>query len=405
MHPAYQAGTTGQPAGQTYFFLSYAHLSPLEGPATEPDLEVQKFFGDLSRQLRPLVGITDERPVGFLDTELPPGTDWNEARTLALSAAHVFVPLYSATYFRNAWTQSELESFRARLKASPSTGKQRHIQPVLWDPLPPWEERREIAMAIAVAPDVEAYQKDGLRALSRFSMYRDVYHKVLQRIAVEIADVATHHPLNPSPAPSPTPEPIPREQAQFVVVVAAPVRDMVTADGDPEDYSNDATQWRPFHDVDALTAAEYVASSAERLNLATYVTDIPRVGKLLETRPAVLLIDPWFLDGAGQDRELASVLRGLPAWAIPVIAFDASDGRTADRGQQLADQVEDMLKELDRPPAKQLQGLAEFVSNLPRLISEARRQYLKNATMSPSHQIPSPRLRLITGDQSSGPTF
>lgn len=405
MHPAHQAGATGQPAGQTYFFLSYAHLSPLQGLATDPDLEVRKFFDDLSEQLRPLVGAGPEDRVGFLDTELRPGTDWNEARTLALSAAHVFVPLYSATYFRNAWTQSELESFRARLKAVPVQGAHRHILPVLWDPLPPWEQRREIAAALAVAPDIEAYQKDGLRALSRFSMYRDEYSNVLARIAVEIADVATRRPLPLSPAPPPAPEPIPRDQAQFVVVVAALVREEVSSGADVEDYTDDATQWRPFHDADALPAAEYAASSAERLNLATYVTDVPAVGNLLDTRPAVLLIDPWYLDGAGQDRELAGVLRGLPPWAIPVIAFDAADRRTADQGARLAGRVEDLLQQMDRPPARQLRGLAEFVSDMPRLISEARRQYLKNAPMYPSHQIPSPRLRLLTGEQPSEPTF
>src|SRR5690242_19107514 len=111
--------------------------------------------------------------------------------------------------------------------------------------------------------------------MSRDELYLDEYRNVLARIAGEIADVATHHPLPPSPAPPPAPEPIPRDQAQFVVVVAAPVRDEVSSGADPEDYTDVATQWRPFHDADALPAAEYVASSAERLNLATYVTDVP----------------------------------------------------------------------------------------------------------------------------------
>lgn len=400
MHPVPQAGTTGQ----TYFFLSYAHLSPLQGLAADADIEVQKFFGDLSRQLRPLVGVAPDHPVGFLDTELPPGTDWDVARTEALSAAHVFVPLYSATYFKNAWTQSELESFQARLKAAPSAARHRHIQPVLWDPLPPWEQRPEIAEAVAVAPGVEAYQKDGLRALSRFSMYRDEYRGVLQRVATEIADVARHHPLTPSRAPSPTPAPILRDDAQFVVVVAAPVRAMLAAGRDRDGYTDDATQWRPFRDADALPAATYVASSAERLNLATYVTDISTVGDLFEKCPAVLLIDPWFLDGPGRDDDLDDVLRGLPPWAIPVIAYDAADRRTAERASRLAARVEDMLSTMDRPSAKQLHDLADFVSNMPWLISEARRQYLKKAPMDPSRKKSSPRQRLSTGDQPSDPT-
>jgi FxsC-like protein len=381
---------------EALFFLSYAHPSPLQGLEVDPDTEVQTFFADLSRELRSLVGLGEEHTVGFLDTQLPPGTDWNEARSQALSVAQVFIPLYSPTYFNNAWTLSELESFRARLKASSTPEVHRHVQPVLWDPLPPWEERSATEEALIVAPDMDAYTHDGLRALSRFSMYREEYRQVLGLIAAEVAGVSRTHPLAPSPAPPPTPEPIPRDSAQFVVVVAAPTSEELPPERDPAGYGSDATQWRPFSASDALPAAEYVASTAERLNLATYVTDFARVGDLLGTRPAVILIDPWILDGSWDERELATVLQRLPQWAIPVIALDDT-GRRNDRGAVLAVRVEDILLGIDRPPAKQLHGLSDFVSNMPRLISEARHQYLKNAPVPLPRQVSSPRLRLITG--------
>jgi hypothetical protein len=286
----------------SYFFLSYAHLPPMQGVDADPDNDVQRFFADLSRALRPLVGVGEDEVVGFLDTELPPGANWKEARSQALGVVQVFVPLYSPAYFRNAWTLSELESFQGRLKAVPAPVAQRRIKPVLWVPLPPWESRDETQDALAIAPGVESYRHDGLRVLSRFSMYHDDYRTILGRLAQEIADVSTQHALAPSQAPPPVPDPIPRELAQFVVVVAAPDLARIPDGRDSGPYGTDPTQWRPFHDDEAIPLAAYAANTAERLNLATYVTDLDQIGDLLDVRPGVLLLDPWILAGSWPER-------------------------------------------------------------------------------------------------------
>ncbi|GAA2362875.1 TIR-like protein FxsC [Dactylosporangium salmoneum] len=388
-----------------YFFLSYAHPSPLRGFEMQPDAEVLKFFTDLSRRLRAVAALREGQRVGFLDAELDPGADWDRARGRALSVAQVFVPLYSPTYFNSPGTLSELRWFRDRLAVLPPEEARPHVLPVLWDPLPPRPDsppRTEDALAIA--PDSAAYREDGMRVLSVFPMYEKEYDDVLGRIAAAINRVAHGHRLPPSPAPPPTPEPIPPDVAQFVVVVAAPTRDAPPPGREEAGYGRDAAHWQPFGAEGPLPAADYAASIAEQLRLATYVTDLDGVNDLLDTRPAIVLIDPWILAAGQGERALGGALRRLPGWAIPVIITDEL-GRNDARAVALAERVEAMLQAMDRPRPKRLHGLQEFRSGVRDLISEARRRYFKDAPGIPSGRTPSPRLRLMAEDRPPEPTF
>jgi FxsC-like protein len=386
----------------TYFFLSYAHSAPmLEDPRLDPDKWVKVFFDDLSAEIRRRLRAPDGPQVGFFDGQLPMGADWKAALADALGAAQVFVPLYSPGYVSNSWPLGELESFRKRLKASQASEKYRHIAPVLWIPLPSWDQTAETREALELGSDLPAYGENGLRALCMLSSYRRQYQEILGRIAREIVEVAQQHPLPSSVVPTlDEMAEISRTDAQFVVVVAAPTRAELAPEGDPTVYTARSEQWRPFGADQALPAASYVASTAERLGLATYITGFTEVGDVLASHPAVILIDPWILGGGAGEHDLASVLKRLPQWAIPLIVVDEDDQQTARRGNQLAARVADMLAAAGRPRAKRVGRLQEFVQVMPGLVTEARRQYLKKAPVFPPDRPRTPRRRLGGAESS-----
>ncbi|MEV4756102.1 TIR-like protein FxsC [Micromonospora sp. NPDC049559] len=398
------AATPARTGEATYFFLSYAHSAPMvEDPRLDPDKWVKVFFDDLSAEIRGRIGLTEELPVGFFDGRLPMGADWKAALAEALGAAQVFVPLYSPGYFSNSWPLGELESFRRRLKASPAEQKYRHIAPVLWIPLPSWDQTAETREALELASDVPAYGENGLRALCMLSSYRSQYREILGRIAAEITEVAHRYPLPPSSVPPlDGVSEISRLDAEFVVVVAAPTRADEAAPHDPTVYAERSEHWRPFGAGQALPAASYVASTAERLGLATYVTGFSEVGDVLARRPAVILVDPWIIAGTAGEHDLAAVLKRLPQWAIPLIVTDARDPRNAERGARLAKRVTDMLAASGRPRTMQVRNLQDFVQVMPGLVTEARRQYLKNAPVFPPDQPRTRRPRLGGTELSDG---
>ncbi|WP_422774308.1 TIR-like protein FxsC [Plantactinospora sp. WMMC1484] len=376
----------------TYFFLSYAHSAPmLEDPRLDPDKWVKVFFDDLSAEIRRRISAPDDRRVGFLDAQLHSGADWAEALTEALGNTQVFVPLYSPGYLSNSWPLGELESFRRRLKAAPVAEKYRHIVPVLWIPLPSWAQSAETREAFELAGDVPGYAENGLRALCMLASYRTAYDEVLRRLATEVTQIAQRHPLPPSVVPRVAEaQHASLADAQFVVVVAAPTLAEAPADRDPEVYTERSEQWRPFGRAQALPAANYVASTAERLGLATYITSFADAGDAMVRCPSVLLIDPWVVRDSAGEHDLALVLKRLPRWVIPLVVLDDSDPHTAAVGARYADRVARMLGVANRPPAKRVGQLSEFVQIMPELVTEARRQYLKNAPVLPPGR---PRVR------------
>ncbi|MFJ8579495.1 TIR-like protein FxsC [Micromonospora sp. NPDC093277] len=390
----------------TYFFLSYAHSAPmLEDPRLDPDKWVKVFFDDLSAAIRGQVSAPDDRQVGFFDAQLSFGADWEETLTTALGNTQVFVPLYSPAYLRNSWPLGELEAFRRRLKASTIVEKYRHIVPVLWIPLPSWDQTAETREALELAGDVAGYAENGLRALCMLASYRPAYEEILGRIATEVTQIAQRYPLPPSVVPKVAEaRHTSRADAQFVVVVAAPTRAEVPADRAPGVYAERSEQWRPFGQDQALPAAKYVASTAERLGLATHITSFADAGDVMARCPSVLLIDPWIVSDSAGEHDLALVLKRLPRWVIPLIVLNEGDPLTVAEGNRFADRVALMLQRANRPQAKRVTQLPEFVQIMPELVTEARRQYLKNAPVVPSDR---PRVRRpqLGRPEPSGSTF
>lgn len=387
----------------TYFFLSYAHSAPPPGARADADVWVGQFFDDLSdevrRQARPVAGMR----IGFFDQHIPLGADWKAALAEALGDAEVFVPLYSPGYFSRPWALGEQESFRARLAAAGSARLTAgHLTPVLWIPFPPWETHPELDGALDLGRDVPAYAEDGLRAFCMLASYRAQYELLLSRLASRIVQTAERRPLGPSRAPGldEVVRPGPTDP-DFVVAVLAPTRDHLPTDRDPAGYAASGRLWRPYGRRQELPAAEYAASTAERLGLSARTADFAQAAGLLDRRPAVLLVDPWIAASPDVAAILAGKLHGLREWVVPLVVTDDDDTQDASRW---ATEVTQMLHDAGLPQVKRACSMPEFVDLMPALVTEARRQFLKYGPVVPFEPPPEPVPSLRDGLPPAGST-
>lgn len=391
--------TDGATAGSRgfYFFLSYAHTAPTsDGTRTDDvDVWVREFYYQLSHRVRELARPDPELDAGFFDDLLPAGSDWAAELTRALGLAEVFVPLYSPRYLSKAWPIREREAFQQRLSRGPAVSRG-HVVPVLWVPLPPWEEWPEVDDALALGSDVPEYTDNGLRALCMLTSYREQYVRMLTRLAGKIVDAAERSPVGPSHVPAfdvTTTEPELRTETPFVVAVSAPARSALPPLRAAGAYGTTGTLWRPFG-AEALPIAEYVATVAERLGLPTRIVDLGTGRFDSESGPGVLLIDPWTAasdDGAAMLR--ASISR-LPKWVIPLVVIVADDPQFTERGAALGEQVVAMLAPGNVHRIHRIREVAELVALMPAIVVEARRQYLRNAVVFPPQGARSRRPRL-----------
>ncbi|MFI9644433.1 TIR-like protein FxsC [Micromonospora sp. NPDC051925] len=353
------AGVFGQ---ETYFFLSYAHSVPLSD-AARPDTDywVSRFFHQLADAVRQRANRLGQIEAGFFDGQVSPGADLRRTLTDALSLAHVFVPLYSPNYFRNAWALGERDSFRSRLARLAAGRAERHVLPVLWMPLPSWGDRPETVQALELMrdPDDRAdYADNGLRALCKLSAYRPQYQSLLGALADRIVTVTENEPLARSRAATLTTSPVPDGPGTALVVTT------LTADRE---------RWRPYGDQHQLAVADYVAATAERLGLPTRVVELAEARDRAPNSPTVVLVDA----GVGVDAARAA-LDGLPPWVVPlVIAADHA------RGEPTPEEIAGTLQGARFPRVLPVRTIDEFERCAPLLVTEARKQFLRHGPVDP----------------------
>ncbi|MEH1167720.1 TIR-like protein FxsC [Micromonospora sp. CPCC 205539] len=354
--------THGAGGPETYFFLSYAHSVPLSD-AARPDTDywVSRFFQELAVAVRRRATRAGEIEVGFFDGQVSLGADLKQALTDALSVAHVFVPLYSPNYFRNAWALGERDSFLSRLARLTAARAARHVLPVLWMPLPSRGDQQAATLALQVVPDEDTradYAENGLRALCKLSAYRRQYDTVLTSLADRIVTVAEAEPLAPSRAATLTTSPVVDDDDPALVLTT---------------LTEAAAPWRPYGHQHELAVADYVAATAERLGLPTRVVDLVEARGRAPSSPMVVLVD------AGVGAHLVGdALDGLPQWVVPlVIAPDHP------RGDPTPEAIAATLQDAEFPQVLPVRTIEEFERCAPLLVTEARKQFLRHGPVSP----------------------
>ncbi|GLY00194.1 MULTISPECIES: TIR-like protein FxsC [Actinoplanes] len=361
------------------FFLSYAHSVPLSDRrgTDDTDIWVRRCFDDLKREVTALTG-APSADTGFVDYQAGPGADWKAMLDEQLGRADVFVPLYSPGYFNKSWPQQERAAFLDRVERAfpgePERG-QEHIVPVLWIPLlgpGATPVPRDLARAVSLGTAIPEYAENGLRALLMLTSYATQYHRILVRLARRIVEVAEASVLPPGHSVSigdiPRLEPAPGT-TPFVVGVLGP-----------------AGPWKPFGKALDLPIAEYAANVAERLGLPAQIAERPADLKAMDTAPAVLLVDHRVSQG-----RLATLRGRIHPWVRPVVVGDRADR---------AGPVVHLLKELGATRVKSAHDVTQFAQMMPSVVSEARRQYLRQASVQALDGYPRPRL---DGDGSAPP--
>jgi FxsC-like protein len=395
----------------SYFFLSYAHSPPLAGtPQTAQDQWVRTFFRDLSGAVNRMRSREQEIDPGFLDQELPLGSNWHAANARALSAAAVFVPLYSPGYFARSWPGREWECFRRRMIDAGLENPMERFEPVLWIPLPPGQYHDGLDQALALGAADSEYAANGLLALLRLTPYRESYKRIVDRLARRIVELAEKSPIAPSPVPDiyEVQSPFsPSSSAAVFVVAMAVSRTGNPSAGDRQARGVRRVTWRPFPETQELSLAEYTATLAEQLDFAVVAADLDEAKDELAGNPGVLIIDPWYVADEAGLRELRRVAGELKPWNLPVLVVNpGADRREAELAQRVRVILDRSQLVHTEPAAQAIAGvtsLEQFVTLMPFLIAEAERQYLRRGPIIRSVAPPGSRPRLLGDELTAGP--
>lgn len=394
-----------------YFFLSYARSDPLAGnPDEDPDKPVEKFFSDLTGAVRNQSSSVGNTMPGFIDREIPLDSNWKEFTTRALSAAQVFVPLYSVAYVTKTWPGRELTCFKNRVTQAGRPNPVQRMVPVLWAPLPGAQDPPGLREALTLTVTEPDYAVNGLLALLRRTPYHDKYWAVVTRLAARIVELAERDPIEPvEPSKvgdiekAPSEFPAERKLPVFSIEVAAPVGASVPPGADPRAYGETPEQWRPFTGQE-LALAEYARQLTERFDFNVRVSPVSLTLKKDQRRPGILVIDPAFIASADGANRLREIARSLPRWVLPLVILAADDSRT----RELAAGVLDILTKAKALPterssraAQGVNSLDEFVSIIPVLVAEAERQYFRyrRSPIVPPTEAGRPRLANPEGSE------
>ena len=297
-----------------YFFLSYAR--------GDDDDSVQRFFHDLSKEVRAHAGLAAGEEVGFFDVHsLEVGATWSPRLVEALSRCQSFIALVSPRYLLSEPCGREWSIFADRVRryerevgVSPSV-----MLPLLW--LPP-QRLPEVVAALQYHNDIlpEAYIRTGLRQMMRLQRNQDSYLELIAELARQIVHTASAHRVpraasgvdfkdvpsafhaRVSGRAAVPGEPGQTPHVQFVV--AAPARgdlasdDLAAIDRDRQYYGPTSMDWAPYQPTLPVPIANYARTVAERRSFHSEVADTAglaeRIGDARRTNQiVVLLVDVW----------------------------------------------------------------------------------------------------------------
>jgi FxsC-like protein len=356
-----------------YFFLSYAR--------GDDDLFVQRFFRDLSSEVRSHAGLSANEEVGFFDAHsLEVGATWSTRLVRALSQCRSFVALCSPRYFVSEPCGKEWAVFAERLREYEHQRRQQPQQPAALLPLL-WLPPRHLPPVVAALQydngDLpEAYRRAGLRQLMRLQRHQDSYIELVSELASQIVQTADTHRLPnrtldvhfeavpsvfhpPSPGTikvnSSTPaEPAGGEPPTHYVhfVVSAPARDdLATKELAPvrtshEYYGDSPLDWAPYRLEGPIV--RYARAIAAQRSFESGVADISNLGERLavamrNNHIVILLVDAWSTRLPAHRQALAQCDdydRQAPESTIAVmVPSSADDGETQLSWRQLGDSL------------------------------------------------------------------
>jgi hypothetical protein len=399
------AGLAGVPG--RYFYLSYPRprpLPPVSGldESDPPDEWVRELYRDLNAAVRGHATSSPPIRPGFLDFAAAPGADSGTARTEALAAAEVFVPLLSPEYVRMSWPGREWASFEQRLLAAGAAEPHQRFMPVLWSPLPSGESAPGLREALSLAPADAAgpYAENGLRALLRLAPHRGLYRQVVDTLAARVVTLVEGAPLHPSPAPDPA-----DCDSAITWEAKGPVFALAIAGG-PDSPGGDWHPFGPRHGTPGAPVLEYARAVAERRGFSVLLGDLEKSADLFRRMPGVVLVDPWCAAQPAALDAFRAVVSELPSWVLPILLIDQDDPLRVAEMSTFTMTTYRAYKSYPDTVRRGLRGvssLRELLSLMPFVVSQAEREYLRHGPIYRPTSRPAFRPPLAAGGSTPVP--
>jgi len=383
-------GIHGNDDRRPYFFLSYARSRFRPDDGNDPDRWVTKLYKDLCHD----VGIVTGTPVpGFMDRQIPAGTQWPDSLSEALANCRVFLALLSPAYFTSEYCGKEWAAFLGRVK-NQQAGLDRPLAiiPALWTRLGPSELPPDLKSMQYIPPDFPPqYVAEGFYGIMKLGRYREQYKQAVLQLARLVKETAEEAAL----AAGPISDFESLENAfsgyrggagsrrSVRLTVAAQRLDRLPPNRSPYYYGRTMPEWAPYRDLRNPTPlATYAEQVVIDLGHEPTVCSLDRRVEDPSDSPTVLLVDPW----VGRDTKVSEELCRLDEEPVnALVPFNADDQETVAEEKDLTQSVAAILsRSLSRPgSAMSIPTLEAFRAALPKAVNEAVSRYFKEAPVHP----------------------
>jgi FxsC-like protein len=373
------------------FFLSYAR-SRFQPEVS--DRWVNQFFNDLRQDVGHTMGVSNP---GFMDRQIPVGTEWSDRLKIALSNCRIFVALFSPAYFESDYCGREWAAFQRRCQAQAlGQNPPSAIIPAFWVPMELDELPSSVHSMQNLPPGFpESYTAEGLYGIMKLSRYREDYEETVLRLARLIKERATECDLMASPASaletlqSPFTETSAGSKRPVVrLIVAAQQLDQLPHGRDAYYYGRTAQEWMPYRNHDHMVPiGAYAEEVLDEMGHGSVLDSIDDAAQDLPEEPGVLMVDPW----AAKDPVIGKRLRQMDREPVNVLApFNSEDHETMAVSKDLADGLTEVLPRSMalNGSAKRLASVNAFRDALPKAVNEAVSRYFKTTEVHPPQTPP-----------------
>ncbi|WP_328384044.1 TIR-like protein FxsC [Micromonospora zamorensis] len=393
-----------------YFFLSYAR--------GDEDALVQRFYEDLSAEVRLIAGLPRDEQVGFVDRTILFGERWPQRLVEALGSCRSFLALMTPRYFQSEACGQEWQLFADRIAQFDS---QRSVdtsllKPLMWIPARPGRIH-PVAQPLQYSSNSlgELYQRLGVRQLMRMQRHHDDYRTFLFELANQIVSGAEAYPLPEHHRPidlatvasafhqGPTTGPPGRVATDgadttspmlvHFIVAAADRDEMRGVRQDVTGYGDDPLQWAPYRPPMPEPLGNYareIAANHSYRSTVVHMDQLPRSAELAAryNQILVLIVDAWLTRLPHQRQaliNLATILRGADAVTAVLIPASRDDLETREHWRSLSRACREIFDELasdDELYRSNILTHRAFKEELPEVLEVARNRLYRSRSPS-----------------------
>ncbi|GIJ06806.1 TIR-like protein FxsC [Micromonospora andamanensis] len=399
-----------------YFFLSYAR--------GDEDALVQKFYEDLSAEVRLIAGLSRDERVGFVDRTILLGERWPQRLVEALGSCRSFLALMTPRYFQSRVCGQEWQLFAERTARFES---QRRVdtsllKPLMWIPAQPGRIH-PVAQPLQYTSDSlgDLYQRLGVRQLMRLQRHSDDYRTFLFELASQIVTSVEANPLpeqhrpvdlqavDSAFHPEEATNGVDRGTAaggdatdpmrvHFVVAASnrdemRGIRQHVTV------YGDDALQWAPYRPPMPEPLIDYAREIAADHSYQSTVVEVDRLPHSAElaaryNQILVLIVDAWMTRLPQRRQALvehaSAALGNRSAATAVLIPSSRDDPETREHWQTLSRACREIFNEFtsdDELYRSNIITHRAFEDELPEVLEVARNRVFSRGSV---HRPPDP---------------